>query len=60
MRTGKLVLLVLMTVVLSVCTLCSALADVKPIPLDMLEHGTPPKAEGWLVGIGRTNDNGSL
>ena len=48
MRTGKLVLLVLMTVVLSVCTLCSALADVKPIPLDMLEHGTPPKAEGWI------------
>ena len=48
MRTGKLVLLVLMTVVLSVCVLCSALADVKPIPLDMLEHGTPPKAEGWI------------
>ena len=48
MRAGKLVLLVLMTAVLTLCTLCSALADVKPIPLDMLEHGTPPKAEGWI------------
>ena len=49
MRTGKLVLLVLTTVVLLFCVLCSAVADVRPIPMDMLEHGTPPKAEGWIV-----------
>ncbi len=49
MRAGKLVLLVLTTMLLTLCILCSALADVKPIPQDMLEHGTPPKAEGWVT-----------
>ena len=49
MRAGKLVLLVLTTMMLTVCVLGAALADVKPIPLDMLEHGTPPKAEGWIT-----------
>ena len=49
MRAGKLVLLILMMMVLTLCILCSALADVIPIPLDMLEHGTPPKAEGWVT-----------
>ena len=48
MRTGKRVLLVLTTMILTLCFLCSAMADIKPIPLDMLEHGTPPKAEGWI------------
>ena len=49
MRAGKAVLLLLMVAALSLCTLCSAMADVKPIPMDMLEHGTPPKAEGWIT-----------
>ena len=49
MRAGKHVLLVLTTMVLSLCILCSATADVKQIPTDMLEHGTPPKNEGWIV-----------
>ena len=48
MRTGKRVLLVLATMVLTLCILSSALAEIKTIPLDMLEHGTPPKAEGWV------------
>ena len=48
MRTGKRVLLVLTTMILTLCFLCSAMADIKPIPLDMLEHGTPPKAESWI------------
>ena len=48
MRAGKLFFLILTTVVLSVCIFCSAMADIKPIPMDMLEHGTPPKAEGWI------------
>ncbi len=48
MRAGKLVILVLAAVIMSVCMLGSAVADVKPIPLDMLEHGTPPKAECWI------------
>ena len=39
MRAGKAVLLLLMVAALSLCTLCSAMADVKPIPMDMLEHG---------------------
>ena len=49
MRAGKAVLLLLLVAALSLCTLCSAMADVKPIPMDMLEHGTPPKAEGWIT-----------
>ena len=48
MRTGKRVLLVLAAMVLTLCILGSALAEIKPIPLDMLEHGTPPKADGWI------------
>ena len=48
MRAGKTVLLVLATAILTLCFVCSAAADVKPIPLDMLEHGTPPKAECWI------------
>jgi exopolysaccharide biosynthesis protein len=48
MRAGKLIILVLSAVVLALCTLCSATAEIKPIPIDMLEHGTPPKAEGWI------------
>ncbi|MBR5962301.1 MAG: phosphodiester glycosidase family protein [Clostridia bacterium] len=49
MRAGKLVILVLTVMVMTICMLGSAMADIKPIPLDMLEHGTPPKAECWLV-----------
>ena len=49
MRTGKFVLLVLMTAVLTFSALFSAVADVKPIPMDMTEHGTPPKAECWIT-----------
>jgi len=48
MHAGKLIILVLSAVVLALCTLCSASAEIKPIPIDMLEHGTPPKAEGWI------------
>lgn len=48
MRTGKRVLLVLAAMVLTLCILGSALAEIKQIPLDMLEHGTPPKADGWI------------
>ena len=49
MRAGKPVVPVLMAVILSLCIFCPALAEVRPIPMDMLEHGTPPKAEGWIV-----------
>ena len=49
MRTGKLVFLVLTIAALALCILSPAAAEVKPIPLNMLEHGTPPKAEGWIV-----------
>ena len=49
MRAGKLVILVLTVAVMTLCMLGSAMADIKPIPLDMLEHGTPPKAECWVV-----------
>ena len=49
MRAGKLVILVLTVMVMTICMFGSAMADIKPIPLDMLEHGTPPKAECWVV-----------
>ena len=49
MRAGKLVILVLTAIMLVLCTLGSAAADIKPIPLDMLEHGTAPKDECWVV-----------
>ena len=49
MRTGKKILLLLTIAVLTICVLGSAAADVKPIPLDMLEHGTPPKKSGWIT-----------
>ena len=48
MRAGKLVILVLTAIMLVLCTLGSAAADIKPIPLDMLEHGTAPKDECWI------------
>ena len=48
MSAGKLVNLVLAVIVLCLCIFGSALADVKPIPMDMLEHGTAPKADGWI------------
>ena len=46
MRSEKRFLLVLAVVVLTFCMLGSAMAEIKPIPQDMLEHGTAPKAEG--------------
>jgi len=49
MRAGKRVLLVLTVLAMACGVLCSAAADIAPIPLDMTEHGTPPKAEGWIV-----------
>ena len=49
MRVGKKVLLILAALVTALCALSTAAAEVKPIPLDILEHGTPPKAEGWIV-----------
>ena len=49
MRAGKQVLLVLTAMALAFCLICTASAEVKPIPLDMTEHGTPPKADGWIV-----------
>ena len=49
MRAGKLVILVLTVMVMTICMIGSAMAEIKPIPLDMLEHGTPPKAECWVV-----------
>lgn len=49
MRAGKLVILVLTVMVMTICMFGSAMAEIKPIPLDMLEHGTPPKAECWVV-----------
>ncbi|QUC68433.1 phosphodiester glycosidase family protein [Aristaeella hokkaidonensis] len=48
MRSEKRFLLVLAVVVLTFCMLGSAMAEIKPIPQDMLEHGTAPKAEGWI------------
>ena len=49
MRVWKQVLFIAAILVLSLCVFSTAAADVKPIPLDILEHGTPPKAEGWIV-----------
>ena len=49
MRVWKQVLFIAAILVLSLCVFSTAAADVKPIPLDILEHGTPPKAEGWVV-----------
>ena len=49
MRAVKPVVPVLMAVILSLCIFNPALGDVRPIPVDMLEHGTPPKADGWIV-----------
>ena len=49
MRSGKRFLLVLAAAVMAFCIMGTAMAEIKPIPLDMLEHGTPPKAEGWIV-----------
>ena len=49
MRTVKPVFLVLMTLTLSLFIIFPVLGDVRPIPLDMKEHGTPPKAEGWII-----------
>ena len=49
MRAGKLAALVLVTMVLTVWVFCSATAEIKPIPLDINDFGTPPKAECWIV-----------
>ena len=49
MRAGKQILFMLTALVMTLCVFASAQADVTPIPLDILAHGTPPKAEGWIV-----------
>ena len=49
MRAVKPVFLVLMSLILSLFIILPVLGDVRPIPLDMKEHGTPPKAEGWII-----------
>ena len=49
MRSGKKLLFTLAALAAALCVAAGAAADVKPIPLDILEHGTPPKAEGWIV-----------
>ena len=46
MHTGKHWILTLIIAALLLSILVPASAEVKPIALDMLEHGTPPKAEG--------------
>ena len=49
MRAVKPFVPVLLAVILSLFFFCTALGDVIPIPMDMREHGVPPKAEGWVV-----------
>ena len=49
MRAVKPVFLVLMALILSLFVIFPVFGDVRPIPLDMTEHGTPPKAEGWII-----------
>ena len=49
MHTGKHRILTLLIATILLCLLTAASAEVKPIPLDMLEHGTPPQKEGWIV-----------
>ena len=48
MHSGKLRMLVWVIAAVMLLTAGFASAEVNPIPLDMLEHGTPPKAEGWV------------
>ena len=49
MRAVKPVFLVLMALIVSLFVIFPVFGDVRPIPLDMTEHGTPPKAEGWII-----------
>ena len=49
MHVGKIRFLVWVAAAVMMFAAASASAEVKAIPLDMLEHGTPPKAEGWIV-----------
>jgi Exopolysaccharide biosynthesis protein related to N-acetylglucosamine-1-phosphodiester alpha-N-acetylglucosaminidase len=44
------ILFVLTALIMTLFSFGFANADVKPIPLDMLEHGTPPKTDGWKEG----------
>lgn len=48
MDAGKRTLLVAVLTVIIFCLSGIAAAEVKAIPLDMLEHGTPPSKEGWI------------
>ena len=49
MHTGKHWILPLIIAALLLSILVPATAEVKPIGLDMLEHGTAPAKEGWIV-----------
>ena len=49
MRAGKPAIGVLTAMILSLCFFLPALGDAGSIPMDMLEHGTPPKAGGWII-----------
>ena len=68
MRAGKLIILVLSAVVLALCTLCSASAEIKPIPIDysclsdtelihLAETGVDPRE--WQTEIMDQNDERS-
>ena len=49
MHAGKRLFLILAALALALGIVCSAAAETRAIPVDMLEHGTPPKADGWIV-----------
>lgn len=49
MRSHKKIRTALLAAALALLFICSAAAEIKPIPMDMLEHGTPPQEAGWIV-----------
>lgn len=49
MRAVKPFIPVFLAAILSLFFFCPALGDIIPIPMDMREHGTPPKAESWII-----------
>lgn len=49
MRAVKSFISAILSILLVLCVCFSAISEVKPIPMDKLLHGTPPKAENWVV-----------
>lgn len=49
MRAKKPFISIALILILVLCFCTASIAEVRPIPIDKLEHGTPPREDGWIT-----------